>query len=158
RARSRSPRLSRQRDDASPGSLSLSVLGALRRVRREGDLRRLSRRLCLAVQQRRGASDPRRHQGDRPAPLHQGPGQDLRGRGGIAPVRADAGLSAGAGQEGGPATRIAAMAMTTWRLYSCDDHLDLWNLPQDVWDGRVPARFRERAPRVVEQGESAWWM
>jgi predicted TIM-barrel fold metal-dependent hydrolase len=45
----------------------------------------------------------------------------------------------------------------TWRLYSCDDHLDLWNLPRDVWDGRLPASLRERAPRVVEQGETSWW-
>ena len=45
----------------------------------------------------------------------------------------------------------------TWRLYSCDDHLDLWNLPKDVWQERLPLRLRERGPRVVEQGESAWW-
>ena len=45
----------------------------------------------------------------------------------------------------------------TWRLYSCDDHLDLWNLPRDVWEDRLPASLRERGPRVVEQGESAWW-
>jgi predicted TIM-barrel fold metal-dependent hydrolase len=45
----------------------------------------------------------------------------------------------------------------TWRLYSCDDHLDLWNLPRDVWEDRLPARLHERAPRVVEQGGRAWW-
>jgi predicted TIM-barrel fold metal-dependent hydrolase len=45
----------------------------------------------------------------------------------------------------------------TWRLYSCDDHLDLWNLPRDVWVDRLPARFRERGPRVVEQGGGTWW-
>jgi len=44
-----------------------------------------------------------------------------------------------------------------WRLYSCDDHLDLWNLPRDVWEDRLPARFRERGPRVVEAGDRAWW-
>jgi predicted TIM-barrel fold metal-dependent hydrolase len=48
-------------------------------------------------------------------------------------------------------------AMTTHRLYSCDDHLDLWNLPRDLWADRLPARFGERGPRVVEQGENAWW-
>src|SRR5256886_16530825 len=45
----------------------------------------------------------------------------------------------------------------TWRLYSCDDHLDLWNLPRDLWEDRLPARLRERGPRVVEQGGNAWW-
>jgi len=45
----------------------------------------------------------------------------------------------------------------TWRLYSCDDHLDLWNLPRDLWQGRLPARLRERGPHVVEQGGNAWW-
>ena len=44
-----------------------------------------------------------------------------------------------------------------WRLYSCDDHLDLWNLPRDVWEDRLPGRFRERGPRVVETGDNAWW-
>ena len=48
------------------------------------------------------------------------------------------------------------MAMT-WRLYSCDDHLDLWNLPKDTWEGRLPVRYRERGPRVVDQGGTAWW-
>jgi len=50
------------------------------------------------------------------------------------------------------------MSMTiTWRLYSCDDHLDLWNLPRDLWEGRLPARLAERGPRVVESGNAAWW-
>jgi predicted TIM-barrel fold metal-dependent hydrolase len=50
------------------------------------------------------------------------------------------------------------MATTTWRLYSCDDHLDLWNLPRDVWEERLPSRFRERGPRVVEQKDGGgWW-
>ncbi len=50
------------------------------------------------------------------------------------------------------------MSTTSWRLYSCDDHLDLWNLPKDVWQDRLPARFRERGPHVVEQGDgTGWW-
>ncbi|HKA28794.1 MAG TPA: amidohydrolase family protein, partial [Candidatus Binatia bacterium] len=49
------------------------------------------------------------------------------------------------------------METTAWRLYSCDDHLDLWNLPRDVWGDRLPARLRDRAPRVVESGVGAWW-
>jgi predicted TIM-barrel fold metal-dependent hydrolase len=45
----------------------------------------------------------------------------------------------------------------SWRLISCDDHLDLWNLPRDTWTDRLPARLRERAPRVVENGGTSWW-
>jgi len=56
-----------------------------------------------------------------------------------------------------PAAGRESAAMVPARLYSCDDHLDLWNLPRDVWEGRFPARLRERAPRVVEQGGAAWW-
>lgn len=43
-------------------------------------------------------------------------------------------------------------------LYSCDDHLDLWTLPVDLWHARMPAALRERAPRVVTQGEYEWWV
>ncbi len=45
----------------------------------------------------------------------------------------------------------------TQRLYSCDDHLDLWNLPRDVWEARLPSKWRERGPRVVEMNGSLWW-
>src|SRR5262249_54640632 len=54
-------------------------------------------------------------------------------------------------------TMIVPMETTAWRLYSCDDHLDLWNLPRDVWGDRLPARLRGRAPRVLEAGVGAWW-
>jgi len=47
--------------------------------------------------------------------------------------------------------------MHTHRLYSCDDHVDLWNLPSDLWAGRLPARLRERGPTVVDSGGSRWW-
>jgi predicted TIM-barrel fold metal-dependent hydrolase len=47
--------------------------------------------------------------------------------------------------------------MISHRLYSCDDHLDLWNLPSDVWTERVPSTLRDRAPRVVEHGGMQWW-
>jgi uncharacterized protein len=43
-------------------------------------------------------------------------------------------------------------------LYSCDDHLDLWTLPTDLWKARLPAALRERGPQVVTQGEYDWWM
>ena len=44
-----------------------------------------------------------------------------------------------------------------WPLYSCDDHLDLWNLPPDVFEPRISAALRERGPRVVESGDAKWW-
>src|SRR5215468_10257311 len=43
------------------------------------------------------------------------------------------------------------------RLYSCDDHLDLWNLPPTLWTDRLPQALRQRGPRVVEEGEQRWW-
>jgi predicted TIM-barrel fold metal-dependent hydrolase len=43
-------------------------------------------------------------------------------------------------------------------LYSCDDHLDLWTLPVDLWSARLPAALRERGPRVEHQGELDWWV
>jgi uncharacterized protein len=43
-------------------------------------------------------------------------------------------------------------------LYSCDDHLDIWTLPHDLWSARLPEALRERGPRVVTQGEYDWWM
>jgi predicted TIM-barrel fold metal-dependent hydrolase len=44
------------------------------------------------------------------------------------------------------------------RLYSCDDHLDLWNLPKDLWKDRLPHALAERGPRVVEQEGRGWWV
>ncbi len=43
-------------------------------------------------------------------------------------------------------------------LYSCDDHLDIWTLPTDLWQARLPAALRERGPRVVTQNEHDWWV
>ena len=43
------------------------------------------------------------------------------------------------------------------RIYSCDDHVDLWNLPRDLWQSRLPAAYRSRGPRVVEQGDEPFW-
>jgi predicted TIM-barrel fold metal-dependent hydrolase len=44
------------------------------------------------------------------------------------------------------------------RLYSCDDHLDLWALPGDLWETHLPAALRERGPRVVKQESGDWWI
>jgi uncharacterized protein len=44
------------------------------------------------------------------------------------------------------------------RIYSCDDHLDIWNLPKDLWQSRLSAKYRDRGPKVVPQGEHEFWI
>jgi predicted TIM-barrel fold metal-dependent hydrolase len=43
-------------------------------------------------------------------------------------------------------------------LISCDDHMDLGQLPADLWQTRLPAEFRDRAPYVGERDGQAVWM
>ena len=38
------------------------------------------------------------------------------------------------------------------RIYSCDDHLDLFNVPRSLWQERLPSKYREAGPRLVEKG------
>ena len=35
------------------------------------------------------------------------------------------------------------------RIYSCDDHLDLYAVPPHLWESRLPRALVERGPRVV---------
>jgi uncharacterized protein len=44
------------------------------------------------------------------------------------------------------------------RIYSCDDHLDIWNLPRDLWARHLPAKYRERGPKVVTQDDNHFWI
>jgi predicted TIM-barrel fold metal-dependent hydrolase len=44
-----------------------------------------------------------------------------------------------------------------YRIVSADDHIDLQWLPQDLWQKRVPAQWRERCPRVVDTPEGPYW-
>jgi hypothetical protein len=44
------------------------------------------------------------------------------------------------------------------KLISCDDHLDLNQLPPDLWLERLEARFRDRAPHVEEKDGRAFWV
>ena len=37
-----------------------------------------------------------------------------------------------------------------YRIVSADDHIDMQWLPKDLWQKRVPAAWRERAPKVVD--------
>jgi uncharacterized protein len=42
-------------------------------------------------------------------------------------------------------------------IYSCDDHLDLYAVPRDLWQSRLPHGQAERAPRVeTRDGASVW--
>src|SRR5690242_16470697 len=44
------------------------------------------------------------------------------------------------------------------RLISCDDHMDLGQLPADLWLTRLPPELRDRAPRVEERDGQAVWI
>src|SRR5579862_5429644 len=41
-------------------------------------------------------------------------------------------------------------------LISCDDHMDLGQLPADLWTTRLPVALRDRAPRVEERDGKVW--
>lgn len=43
-------------------------------------------------------------------------------------------------------------------LISCDDHLDLNQLPADLWTRRLPAHLRDRGPKVEMVDGRAVWM
>ena len=43
------------------------------------------------------------------------------------------------------------------RIFSCDDHIDLWALPPDLWQSRMPAGLRDGAPHVVDAGPMKLW-
>jgi len=43
------------------------------------------------------------------------------------------------------------------RFISADDHIDLRWLPKDLWSERLPARLRERGPRVIDNDQGAYW-
>ena len=45
-----------------------------------------------------------------------------------------------------------------YRFISCDDHLDLNNLPADLWTSRLPAHLRDRAPHVERRDGRAVWV
>ena len=47
--------------------------------------------------------------------------------------------------------------MPDWKMFSADDHVDLPYLPGDLWVERVPRKFRDRVPRLVENAEEWHW-
>src|SRR5438552_9771138 len=44
------------------------------------------------------------------------------------------------------------------KLISCDDHMDLGQLPADLWTTRLPANLRDRAPHIEERDGQAVWI
>ncbi len=44
------------------------------------------------------------------------------------------------------------------QLISCDDHMDLGQLPADLWTARLPAALRARAPHIEERDGLAVWV
>jgi predicted TIM-barrel fold metal-dependent hydrolase len=45
-----------------------------------------------------------------------------------------------------------------YRVISADDHIDLMWLPRDTWQKRVPAPWRDRAPKVVDGADGPEWV
>jgi uncharacterized protein len=43
-------------------------------------------------------------------------------------------------------------------MISCDDHMDLSQLPADLWQTRLPAALRDRAPHIEERDGQAVWV
>ena len=43
------------------------------------------------------------------------------------------------------------------RLISADDHMDIYVLPKDLWESRLPAKYRDAGPRVVETDDGPYW-
>src|SRR4051812_27135848 len=44
------------------------------------------------------------------------------------------------------------------KLISCDDHMDLSQLPADLWATRLPSALRDRAPHIEERDGQAVWI
>ena len=49
-------------------------------------------------------------------------------------------------------------AVVDWPIYSADDHLDLWAMPEDVWSSRVAGRFVGQCPHVETIDGTPWWV
>ncbi len=47
---------------------------------------------------------------------------------------------------------------TDYKLISCDDHLDLNQLPADLWTARMPEPYKDRSPHVEDRDGRAVWV
>ena len=48
--------------------------------------------------------------------------------------------------------------VTSWPIYSSDDHLDLWAVPADTWSSRVPRALVDQCPHVTAIDGEQWWV
>lgn len=48
--------------------------------------------------------------------------------------------------------------MATYKIVSADDHMDMSVIPPKLWVERLPAAWRDRAPRVVATAEGDFWL
>lgn len=48
--------------------------------------------------------------------------------------------------------------MKTYRFNSADTHLDLKWMPADLWQKRLPQKYRDKGPKVVSDGKTAHWV
>ena len=44
--------------------------------------------------------------------------------------------------------------MSNYRIISSDNHV--FELP-DLWESRIEAKFRDRAPRIHREEDGDWW-
>ena len=45
-----------------------------------------------------------------------------------------------------------------YKIISADGHMDLFYLPPATFTSRVPARLKDKVPRVVEIDGKPWWV
>ena len=47
--------------------------------------------------------------------------------------------------------------MTAYEYISADNHLDTHWIPKNLWQDRLPAKFREQGPRVEDTDQGSYW-
>jgi predicted TIM-barrel fold metal-dependent hydrolase len=43
------------------------------------------------------------------------------------------------------------------RVISADDHMDIWSMPPELWQERLPKGLRERGPQVLDTDDGPFW-
>jgi len=47
--------------------------------------------------------------------------------------------------------------MVEYKYVSADNHIDSWWLPKNLYQERLPAKLREKGPRVVQDPDGSYW-